>query len=162
MPYILGTNCHLTLQHAAVNAGVPYGFILEPDTRSPKDGPAVSIQKEIDSTGTVNDRVFFSVILADVLINPDGSGHADSRASMYAMLLNFLAHLSGITLVCSAGVLSGLCAVGHVSTEMHYGDHSIVVCQFTDLGVYFPPADPVVFNASIWDGTLTWATSYWR
>jgi hypothetical protein len=152
----------MTLQHATVNGGVAYGFILEHDSRRPGDGPAVSIQKEIDSTGSVMNRVFFSIILADSLVNPDGSIHAASRAAMYSILLNFLAQSSDLVLSCSAGVISDLRALGHVSTEMHYGNHSIVVCQFTDIGVYFPPADPVLFNASIWDGTLTWATSYWR
>jgi hypothetical protein len=162
MTYSLGSNCHITLQHALVNGGVSYGFILRRDPTSPSDGPAVSIQKEVDSDGGINDRVFFSILLSDNLINPDGSPHMDTRASMYAMLLNFLAQSELLTLVCPAGVLSGLGGLGHVSTEMHYGDHSIVVCQLTDIGVYFPPADPVLFNASIWDGNLTWATSYWR
>jgi hypothetical protein len=162
MPYSLGSNCHITLQHASINGGVTYGFILQRDTRTPAAGPAVSIQKEVDSDGGINDRVFFSVLLADSLINPDGSPHTDTRAAMYAMLLLFLAQSADLTLVCPAGVLSGLGALGHVSTEMHYGDHSIVVCQLTDIGVYFPPADPAAFNASVWDGTLTWATSYWR
>jgi len=162
MPYTLGSNCHLTLQHASVNGGAAYGFVLQRDARAPAAGPAVSIQKEIDSAGAVKTRVFFSVILGDSLINPDGSSHADARAAMYAMLLNFLSQPSDMILTFPAGVLPGLCALGHVSTEMHYGDHSIVVCQLTDIGVYFPPANPALFNASIWDGTLTWATSYWR
>lgn len=162
MIYTLGLNCHITLQHASVNNGAAYGFVLQRDPRSPNDGPAVSIQKEVDSAGGINDRVFFSILLGDDLVNPNGSRHTDTRAAMYAMLLNFLAQSELLTLVCPAGVLSGLGGLGHVSTEMHYGDHSIVVCQLTDIGVYFPPADPVLFNASIWDGPLTWATSYWR
>lgn len=162
MTYTLGVDCHITLQHTAVNGGVAYGFILEHDARSPADGPAVSIQKEIDSAGMVNNRVFFSILLADDLINPDGTQHLDNRSTMYSMLLQFLAQTSHLILSFAAGIITELCSLGHVSTEMHYGSHSVVVCQLTDIGVYFSPADPVAFNASIWDGTLTWATSYWR
>ena len=31
-----------------------------------------------------------------------------------------------------------------------------------NVGYYFPPADPEKLALSLWDGTLTWATSYWR
>ena len=58
--------------------------------------------------------------------------------------------------------LTNLAALGHVSTEMHYQDYSLVSCQFTNKSAYFPAADPVNFYASMWDGTLTWSTSYWR
>jgi hypothetical protein len=160
--YTLGVNCHLTLQHDSVNLGAPYGFILHPDSANEKSGPAVSIQKSIDSDGGIIVRVFFSVLLADGLVNPDGSRHADSRADMYAMILAYLAEDNNLTLTCPAGIVSNLCSLGHVSTEHHYGDHSLIICQLTDLAVYYPPAPPALFNISVWDGTLTWSTSYWR
>jgi hypothetical protein len=159
---IIGLNCHLLLQHDSVNAAAAYGFILEHDSRNPGAGPAVSIQKEIDSDGHVKTRVFFSVLLGNSLVNPDGTLHDVTRSADYLLLLAYLAQPSAITLTCSAGVISDLCSLGHVSTEMHFGDHSVVVCQLTDTSIYFPPADPTIFNASVWDGGLTWSSSYWR
>jgi len=160
--YTLGANCHITIQHDLVNAGAPFGFILNNDAPHAPEGPAVSIQKQVDSDGTIITRVFFSLLLSDHIVDPDGSIHPDARAAMYAMLLLFLMKDSHITLTCPAGVISNLCSLGHVSTEYHYGDHSIVVCQLTTLATYYPPADPTAYNLSVWDGALLWSTSYWR
>jgi hypothetical protein len=73
-----------------------------------------------------------------------------------------LSQASGITLQCAAGVFNNLCALGHCSTEEHYKDRSLITFQLTTEGVYYAPADPALFNLSVWDGTLTWNTSYWR
>ena len=162
--YTLGVNCHMTLQHDLLNSGFPFGFILHNDSEDDRLGPAISVQKTVDSDGAVKTRAFFSVLLGDNLINPDGTKHdCDTRAQMYAMILNFLAKPDHITLICSAGVMTNLCSLGHVSTERHYSDHSLVVCQLTDISTYYPPADAVAYNLSKWDSvSLTWATSYWR
>ncbi len=81
---------------------------------------------------------------------------------MYASLVQFLQQPSDLLLGFSGGWLTNLQAIGHVSTEMHYGEYSLVSCQLTNQAAYFPAADPVRFYASIWDGTLAWDTSYWR
>ncbi len=158
----IGKDCNLTLQHADVLAGDPWGFVLQPDPRNPAAGPVVQIQRETDSDGQSTSKVFFTVMLADDLINPDGSRHSEDRASMYASLVQFLQQPSDLLLEFSGGWLTNLQAIGHVSTEMHYGEYSLVSCQLTNQAAYFPAADPVRFYASIWDGTLAWDTSYWR
>ena len=158
----IGLDCHLVLQHPDINTGAALGFLLQPDPRNPQAGPVVQIQRETDSAGASTSKVYFSVILADGLVNPDGTLHSEDRATMYAGLVEYLQKPDSILLGFAGGWITNLEAIGHVSTEMHYGDYSLISCQFTNKAAYFPPADPVRFYASIWDGTLTWATSYWR
>jgi len=158
----IGVNCHLVLQHPLVNGGATVGFLLQPDPRSPNAGPVVQIQRETDSAGVSTSKVYFAAILADDLVNPDGTVHTQTRAQMYALIVEFLQQPDNLLLGFEGGWISNLEAIGHVSTEMHYGDYSLVSCQFTDKAAYYPAADPVKFYASIWDGTLTWSTSYWR
>jgi hypothetical protein len=158
--YTIGENCQITLQHPSVNSGEPYGFLI---TGPDKDfGPAVTVQHEVDSDGTVTIRVYFSVLLADDLANPDSTNHTDNRAVMYATLLQFLSLVEGITLVTSNAIFANIGAVGHSATETHYESVSVVTCQLNNSGPYYPVPDPTAFNASAWDGILTWSTSYWR
>lgn len=158
--YTIGTNCQITLQHAAVNGGAPYGFLI---TGQDKDfGPAVTAQHERASDGTTKIRVYFTVLLADNLANPDGTLHADSRASMYTMLLAFLQQSAGLTLTTPNTVFPNVGALGHSATESHYEALSVVTCQLNNVGAYFPAPDPLAFSLSIWEGTLTWSSSYWR
>ena len=159
---VLGSDCHLILQHPLVNTNLPIGFLLQPDPRSPNAGPVVQLQRETASDGSSTSKVYFTVILADNLVNPDGTLHAQTKAQMYSAIVQFLEQVSNILLEFGGGWLTNLAALGHVSTELHYGDYSLVSCQFTNQAAYYPAADPVKFYASIWDGTLTWATSYWR
>ncbi len=81
---------------------------------------------------------------------------------MYGFLTQFLEQSDSITLGFASGFIPNLAALGHVATEMHYGDFSLVSCQLTDNDIYYAPADPVAFYASQWDGALTWSSSYWR
>jgi len=155
----IGKDCHMTLTHPSVNGGDPYGFILQ--VTDPHFGPGVTIQQVL--TGIVTTiKLFFHVLLADDLINPDGSVHSDDRATMYAMLKDFLTKLDSVTLTCPIGAYSNIGATGHVATEYHFTDLSIVVCQVNNAGTYFGPVDYEILLLSVWDGTLTWATSYWR
>lgn len=157
---VIGVDCHITLTHPAVNGGNPYGFILE--YTDPKYGAASTIQREVQSDGTSIIRYFMHIMLADGLIEPGGSRHSASRAAMYAMLQQYLAQTSLVTLNTVVGTFPNLAAIGHAATEAHYSTVSVVACQFTNAGLYFAPADPVLFAASQWDGAQTWNNSYWR
>lgn len=158
MPTI-GTDCHITLTHPDINAGLPYGFILQSEDKT--YGPGIVIQQVLDNTVTTI-KIFFHVLLADNLINPDGSVHVETRSAMYAVLKQYLSKLADVTLVCSIGAIPNIGATGHVATEYHYSDLSVLVCQVNNAGLYFGPVDLDTFSLSIWDGTLTWASSYWR
>jgi len=158
--YTIGHNCHITLTHSLVNSAEPYGFILQSEDRD--KGPAVSIQRNTSADGSVTIKVFFSIILADQLINPDGSEHLDTKAQMYTKVLEYLACQDGLELGTSIGFFSNIGASGHSATEIHFGPLSIVTCQLNNMGVYYPPADPELYLSSIWDGPLSWATSFWR
>jgi hypothetical protein len=155
----INKDCHITLTHPAVNNGDPYGFILE---YVDKYGAQSTVQREVQTDGTCILRYFFHIMLSDGLMEPGGSKHSASRASMYAMLQQYLVQPSGVTLGTVVGTFPNLAAIGHAATEKHYQTLSIVACQFTNAGLYFAPADPVIFNASQWDGAQLWGSSYWR
>ena len=156
----IGVDCHITLTHPAVNGGNPYGFILE---YTDKNYGAVSqVQREVQSDGTSIIRYFMHIMLADGLIEPGGGRHSAGRMTMYGMLQQYLAQTSGVTLGTVVGTFPNLAAIGHAAVESHYQNLSIIACQFTNAGLYFTPADPVLFAASQWDGAQTWVNSYWR
>lgn len=152
----LGIDSSIILTHPAVNSGAAYGFLLKDDI------PGVSIQRETSSNGVVQIRIFFTVLLADNAKNPNGSKHTPSKAQDYARMIDYLTRPSGITLTCAIGVFSDVGAIGLCATEIHYPACSEIVVQLSNAGIYYPPADPAYYDASQWDGTLTWDTSYWR
>ncbi len=159
MPTI-GSDCHITLTHADINNGNAYGFLLTTDR--PDLGPHVSVQRSVTSDGVVTIRCYFTVLLADNAINPDGSQHVSSRAAMYTMLIQYLASLEGVMLNTVNGLYANLGTLGHSATEMHFSSQSVISCMFNNADTYWPPVPPITFNNSVWDGTLTWETSYWR
>ena len=162
----IGQDCDVILVHPEVNSGVPYGFVLTP---SPNETPsAVSIQREIDADGVINIYLFFSIILADDLRNPDGSEHADSRATMYTVLLNYLSKTSGITVGTVMGSWLGIGPLGHSATEMHLPNASFISIKLYNATLYHPPVSETLFLNSLWSASpaladaLTWETSLWR
>ena len=168
MIYILGENCHLILAHAEIDSGAPYGFISPKDHTVREEGAQFIRQVESDST-TYTDIssgtrlwINFDVICADDLIEPTGAQHAKSRLQDYAKLLEYLSKPSGIQLTTPVGSFPNLGALGFSADERHYPRHSIIRCQLNNVGFYFPPVDPAFLDLSIWDGPLTWETSYWR
>mgnify|MGYP003975816561 CR=1 FL=1 len=159
MPTI-STDCHITLAHADINGGDPYGFILQRSEN--ENNPPVIIQRKVTSDGEVSINCYFTVLLSDDLINPDGSQHSNTRSAMYALLMDYLAELEGVTLSSPIGSIADIGATGHSATETHFAGFSLVACQLTNAGVYYGPVDLEAFSNSVWDGTLTWSTSYWR
>jgi len=174
MPTI-GVDCHLTLTHANVNGGNPYGFILSGDAEGL--GPATAIQREAfdDGDGAYTDKrkYFFTVLLSDSLSNPDGTDHAGTKSAEYALLLSFFSQRTDITLTTPAGVFAGLKATAHHATETHFGAVMQIACQLNDLDAVYEPADTVLYLSSAWlldtdtsgsewtDGTDDSETGYW-
>ena len=109
-------------------------------------------------------RVYFTLILADDLKNHDGSEHADSRACMYARLLEFLEQPDSLAIDTVMGVFSGMVSTGHSATELHQPDVSHIALQFYNLADYHPPIDSEIFFASVWDGVdICWQEGMlWR
>ena len=160
IPPVLHQNCHLILQHPAINSGEDCGFLLREDPAQP--GGVVSVQRERSSDGASEVRVFFEVLLADGLLTPQGDACPWTRAQMYALLLAFLDQCEGIRLTCAAGVFEDLGAIGHSATALHSVHESRVACQLNHNGVYFPPVPLVDYQAALWDGERTWGASWWR
>lgn len=159
MPTI-NQDCHITLTHPEINGGAPYGFLL--CSENEHQPPAVMIQREVNSEGKVAIRVFFDIILADYLINPDGSNHTDNRSEMYTMLIGYLEKTGSLTLTFTGGTVTNIGALGHSATEKHTKEYTVVSCQYNNAGPYYGVINTTDFENSIWDGILTWATSYWR
>jgi hypothetical protein len=159
IPPVLNQNCHLILQHPAVNGGEDCGFLLREDPAQPAG--LVSVQRERSSDGALVVRVFFEVLLADDLLTPRGETCPWTRAEMYTPLLAFLDQCEGIRLTCAAGVFEDLGAIGHSATALHSVHESRVACQLNHNGVYFPPVPLVEYQAALWDGGRTWGASWW-
>jgi hypothetical protein len=157
----VGKDCHIKLTHSQVAGGVPIGFLLENGPGN-SPGPVFSIQRVVDHAGQVSIRVFFDVLAADDLLNPDGSSHIADRGDIYQAITNFLTCLDGIAVETPVGIFSNVGAEGHSATEFHYGRLSVISCQLNNVGPYFPPADPDRYYASLWDGTMPWLGAYWR
>jgi hypothetical protein len=164
----IGLDCHLILSHADIDAGAEYGFICPKDDSHRECG--VQFVREVVSESTVETDTtkgtklycHFDLILADDLIAPNGAPHIRTRAQDYAKLLEFLSKPSGIALTSPAGTLVNLGSLGWSADERHMPHHSIIKVQLNNVGFYFPPADPDVLAASVWDGVYTWETSYWH
>ena len=136
-------------------------FLVVEDNKGTRPG-GVQITHEVDSAGVTRLWLLFDVLLSDNSINPNGSLHAKTRAQDYAMLLSFLGKLDGLILDTPVGSFLNLGAVGWTADERHLPYSSIIKCQINNIGVYWPPVDAALLELSVWDGTLTWATSYWR
>jgi hypothetical protein len=108
------------------------------------------------------------VLLADRSVNPDGTMHTRTRTQDYVKLCQFLGKRWGVAVTFSAGTLVNLGAVGWTADERHMPSHALVKCQFNNVGVYWPPIDPLLLSLSVWAvddqlrGGPTWNSSYWR
>ena len=161
----LGVDCDLILIHTDVNSGAPYGFVLTPDPTH-KSG-AVTVQREI-TDGDTQIYLFFTVILADDLKNPDGSEHSQSREDMYAMLLEYLDQEGDLSVGTVLGTWLGIGPLGHSATELHLVNGSYISVKLGNISAYHAPVDSEIFFNSLWqdsppaDDALTWDTSLWR
>ena len=122
------------------------------------------------STGQPTAAAHYNALRADAL----RLGQAEADSVKVAQFLN--RYQSGIRLqylatnrlrvpyvtTSPAGALTNLGALGFTADERHLPDHTVVKCQFNNAGSYFPPVDPEQLAQSIWDGPLTWETSFWR
>ena len=164
MPTV-GEDCDVILVHPDVYAGDPYGFVLTPDAASKRSG--LSIQREIDE-GSIYIYIFFTLILADELKNPDGSEHTDDRATMYSQLLEYLDQTDGLAVGTVMGTFLGIGPLGHSATGMHMPDGSYMSVKLSNTGEYTPPVDGDLFFGSLWQDdppdaeAFTWETSVWR
>lgn len=163
---VIGKDCHLTLCHPAVNEGQPFGFVLAPEGGSHPQGVLVTREAFSDEAAALGGEmrvwVEFDVVLGDSLALPDGSFSTARRAELYLLLMKYLSQKEGICLETAVGTFVNLGALGYTARENHFADRSLVSCQLNNVGVYFPPADPAVLSASIWDGLLGWDSAIWR
>jgi hypothetical protein len=160
MKFTLGANCHVRLTHTEVNNGETYGFLCQQETGVFPGG--VKITHEVDSAGGTRLWIYFDVLLSDHSINPDGSAREGSRAGEYALLMQYMAKQNGLVLDTPVGSFINLGAIGWTADERHTPSSSIVKCQINNAGVYWPAVDTTLLELSLWDGTLTWGSAFWR
>lgn len=164
MSSTIGVDCHFTLQHPDIDAGAAYGFIVSAEDNDLAREGAQIIRSNVGGAWGISyySWIKLKVIMQDNMINPDGSIHAETKAAMYAKLAQFMTKTGNITFTDSIGVTSDLSFFGYFSDERISPDKIIAKITLSNLNAYYPPVDPIALNASIWDGVLTWDTSYWR
>jgi len=159
--FTLGKNCDVRFTHPDVNSGEPYGFLFayDPSVR----GNSLSVQRVVDK-GVITIRVYFTLLLADDLKNHDGSVHAETRAEMYAQLLEYLEQIDSLAIDTVVGVFAGMVSTGHSATELHQPDVTHIALQFYNLADYHPPIESALYFASLWDAdAIAWGNGMlWR
>ncbi len=162
----IGTDCDLVLVHPDVYDGNPYGFVLTPDPNFKSS--SVSIQREITEEGDITVYIFFTIVLADDLKNPDGSEHTESRQEMYEMIMDYLSHSDGLCVGTVIGTWLGIGPLGHSATELHQVNGSFISVKLGNVSTYHAPVSSELFFGSEWqpetpeDDALTWGSSLWR
>jgi hypothetical protein len=161
MTATIGQDCHVILSHPDISAGAYYGFVCPKDGSNHEGG--VEFIREVSSDPAIGTDlwVYFDVILADDLKQPDGTKRPYTRAQDYAKLLLYLAKQDNLTVISPAGAMVGLGALGFAADERHMPKHSIIKCQFNNKGTYFPPVSADRVRLSVWDGSLLWSTALW-
>jgi hypothetical protein len=163
MPTI-GQDCHITLTHPLVNGGQPYGFLVNENGGTRPGG--VQITHEVDTYGSTRLWIYFDILLADNVINPDGSFRQTTRQADYAMLLAYLSQLDSIQLDTPIGVFLNLGAIGWTADERHLPGSSIMKCQINNVGYYWPPVPDDILAQCVWGadsiGSMNWSCGYWR
>jgi hypothetical protein len=168
MSPVIGEDCHLILRHDDIDAGAGYGFLCPKDGSVKEEGVQITRRVQSEDTSYADAHagtmlwISFDVICADDLCDPNGQKHGKTRAEDYAKLCEFLLKTEGLTLETPVGAFTALGALGYSVDERHRPFFSIVKCELNNVGYYFPPVDPGLLALSLWDGTLTWETSYWR
>ncbi len=167
---IPGRDCDIALSHAAVQAGEPVGFVLL--RRASDDyGPAVRVHVEsyTSALGEAQDvrHLWFTVLLAQDALNPDGSPPARTPAELRALLMEIVLQHRDIILHTPAGLITGLAAGGQVMIHHLRPQVETVEVHLTTRLNHFAPLDPARFAASLWQdaaycGEMHWDNSYWR
>jgi len=157
---VIGQDCHIILSHPSVNAGEPGGFVLDSASKLRPEG--IMVTRQFVSGQGITIWIYFDALLADSLLTPAGGLSPETRSGQYALLSAYLQETEGITLQTAIGTFVNLGAVGFTAHEYHTPAFSLVKACLTNAGVYFPPVDPAMLTLSVWDGSLTWETSYWR
>lgn len=159
--FTIGKDCDVRFNHPDINSGQPYGFLFayDPSVR----GNSLSIQRVVEDD-VITIRVYFTLLLADDLKNHDGTAHAQSRAEMYSMLLQYLKQTRSLAIDTVMGVFAGMVSTGHSATELHQPDVSHIALQFYNLSSYHPPIDSDRYFASLWDAAqIMWQKGMlWR
>jgi hypothetical protein len=165
----LGQDCELLLYHSLVQGGQPLGLLLD---HSRQYHGSISVYRSAyrAADGAFQDQqvISFTVLLADDLVNPDGSLHVNGASAEYGQLFDILNQRSEIGVITPEGIFSGLYSSGNYSLEERNGGVMRITLQLSSSGDIFAPADRDRFEQSLWvdedsyAGSMTWDNSYWR
>jgi hypothetical protein len=129
----LGTDCDIILQHADVNGGVGYGFLL---VRYADKNQTVKVERAawLDLTSAYVDQVKVScrLYLRDGAKGPDGQVRSETRAVEYARLLSLLEQRTGLALQAQIGTFAQLHATLACTEEFHHQSHSEIVLMLNN------------------------------
>ena len=166
----IGVDCDILIAHPEVDEGRPYGFLVEP--KSEKYGPVVQVHYEKytnpDYSSSDVRHLWATVMIADEMMNPDGSIHQETAAEMYAKLIELLTKPDQIILITRMGGMAGLKSSGHVMEQHIYPGVVLVNCQLSTQGSVYQPVNYDYYTRSYWVdedsyiGPMNWGNSYWR
>jgi hypothetical protein len=169
MAAIVGSNCDVALFHPEVDGGEPVGLLCEAKV---KYGPPVTVHWEAysEADGTISEvrHLWFTALIADDLVNPDGSKHAETGVEMYAKLVEIVMKHKGIGLITQLGAITGLKSSSHVMIQNIYPALQTVLVNLSTRQNNFAPVDPARYVSSMWVdkdtyvGAQHWNNSYWR
>lgn len=157
------------LYHALINQGQPLGLLLD-HSRLNHSSINVSRSAFKIADGNFQDQqvLSFTVLLADGMVNPDGSLHLGNTENEYNQLFEILSQRSEIGVITPEGIFSGLYSSGNYLVEERSGSTLRITIMLSSSGDVFAPADRDRFEQSLWvdeenyAGSMTWDNSYWR
>ena len=161
----LDQDCDIILQHADVNGGVGYGFLL---VRYADKNRTVKVERgaytSLELSYVDRLKIECQLYLRDEAKNPNNQARSLTRAQDYANLLALLAARTGLTLQTQIGTFTALHASLEYSEELHHHSHSEIVLVLNN-GAFDEtvPLDYLAYNNSEWDGANSfWGSAYWR
>lgn len=147
----LGQDCEVMLYHSEVSSSQPLGLLLD---HSRLYHGSISVYRSAYrvADGSFQDQqvISFTVLIADGLVNPNGSLHMATANNDYNQLFEILARRSEIGMITPEGIFSGLYSSGNYSLEERSGGILRVTVQLSSTGDIFAPADRDHFEQSLW------------
>ncbi len=168
MNYLPGKNCDLILKHKN-HADLPLVcFRIDADDV----GPRVKIHYETYWPDNITDvtkyepskvrYLWFTVLISDEIIAPDGGWFELSAAEIRQQLHDILAENTNISLETQAGTIQGLYSTDHAIIDTIYQENQTVEIYLTTRNMIdYPAAPEVVRNIWLLDNVAEPAASCW-
>ena len=165
--WVAGENCDLILKHPAHESLPLIGY------RTPADslGPRIRIHYEVywpDESETQTEPIeirhlWFTVLVADPMLCPDGSWYPYSSREVRSRLNAILLEKKNIRLTTSAGTITGLYGTDHVVIDTIYaGAHTLEIHLSTQVLSDLPAVPIDMWLDEVGVESSAWGVAIWR